>query len=201
MKGGSYMLSLQEAKTMVSESNLEKLKEVVETKPDIDTSHKVNNDIFMTALCQAVADDVIKPRSLNDRIVKLLNSETNTISQTKMTEILRTLNVHQNMKCTVILYDAEMNEIQKWDFKDNVCLIDMFDFVLHYYKITPSDIRQKMTATLKTTIVNNISQLVSKYYKSTPAEIEQMVVSISTIHRLVTMMGGILIAEFIEESA
>lgn len=193
------MLTLEEAKTMVSGQNISRLKAIVETKPDIDTSHKVNNDILMAALCRAVTDDIIKPCSLNDRIVKLLNSETNTISQTKLTEILKILNTNQKMYCEVTLYDAQMNEIQSWDFQEEANFLEMFDFVLHYYKITPADIRQKMTSTLKPTIVNNVSQLVSKYYKSSDTQRQMMTISISTIHRLVTMAGGILMAEFIDE--
>ena len=56
-----------------------------------------------------------------------------------------------------------------------------------------------MTTTLKSTIVNNVSQLVSKFYKSTEEEQNKMIISISTIQRLVNMSGGCLTAEFYED--
>lgn len=194
------MISLQDAKQMIDSNSIAKLHEIVETKPLVDTSHKVNNDILMTALCKAVNEGVIKPHALNERLVKLLNSETNTISQTKLTEILQSLRrVHPSMKCIVTMMDVEMSPLMTWVFEDQVNFLDMFGDVLQYYKITPSDVRRKMVETLKSTIVNNVSQLVSKYYKTNEIERQGMVVSVSTVQRLVNMSGGILVAEFCEE--
>lgn len=194
-------ITLDEAKNMVSRDSISRLHEIVETKPIVDTSHKVHNDIIMASLCKAVAEGVIKPGSLNDRLIKLLNSETNTISQSKLTEILRIIRSNQpNMVCRVTLKESDMRDVMCWTFDTDVCFLEMFDFVLRQYDITPTEIRQKMVATLKPTIVNNVSQLVSKYNKSSDEERQRMVISISTIQRLVNMAGRILVAEFVDET-
>lgn len=193
-------LSLEEAKKMLSQSAIDKLHEVVESKPFIDTSHKVNNDIIMNALCKAVGEGIIKPNAINERLQKLLNSETNTVSQSKLTEILQSIRrVQPTMVCKVRLLDSEFRELNTWVYADSANFLKMFAEVLYYYDITPGDVRKKLTQTLKSTIVNNVSQLVSKYYKSDEIERAGMVVSVSTIQRLVNMSGGILQAEFVEE--
>ena len=51
---------------------------------------------------------------------------------------------------------------------------------------------------LKTTIVNNIAQLVSKYNSLEDTEKRQLQVSITTISRLVNMNGYMMYAEFKE---
>lgn len=198
-------MDIQEAKAMLSPEAMEKLHKVVDIKPIIDFSKKVNNDILMTAFCKAVMDEVIKPSSLNDRLVKLLNSETNTISQTKLKEILDIVGERQpSIRCCIMLDDyngMELIPIRDWIYQkgDDINFTEPFRSVLYYYKITPSDIRKKMTETLKSTIVNNVSQLVSKFYKSSEDEQREMIISISTIQRLVNMSGGCLTAEFYDE--
>lgn len=195
------MMTLEDAKSLMSDDALKKLHDVVEVKPIVDTSHKIHNDILMTALCKAVNEGVIKPSALNERLIKLLNSETITISQSKLTEILQSVQrVQPRMVCVVTMQNLEFHELMSWKFKDSANFISMFGEVLQYYRITPSDIRKKMVDTLKSTIVNNVSQLVSKYYKADEIERQGMVVSISTIQRLVNMAGGMLTAEFKEES-
>jgi hypothetical protein len=137
--------------------------------------------------------------------VKLLNSETNTISQSKLTEILTIIHMKQpNVKCLIRMDDVDKDmdyqTIFIWEYKnEDVNFNKAFEDVLLYFHITPSDIRQKMTSTLKTTIVNNVSQLVSKYYKSSDEDRKKIIISISTIQRLVNMSGGMLIAEFVDE--
>ena len=196
-------MTLEEAKGLITPSAISQLHEVVDVKPVIDFSKKVNNDIIMAALCRGVDDGVIKPSSLNDRLVKLLNSETNTISQSKLQEILGILHVHQpNLYCYIWLEDPDdvcMAKTSEWFFKDEVNFTQMFSEILMHYKITPTDVRKKLTATLKPTIVNNVSQLVSKFYKAKPDERDKMVISISTIWRLSNMSGGMLNAEFIDD--
>ena len=197
-------MTIEEARSMMSQDALNKLHEVVDVKPVIDFSKKVNNDILMTAFCKAVMDDVIKPSSLNERLVKLLNSETNTISQSKLKEILDIVHEHQpNICCCISMDDYDGIDViprYDWVYKDNdVNFVVPFRTVLNFYQITPADIRRKMTETLKSTIVNNVSQLVSKFYKSTEEEQNKMVISISTIQRLVNMSGGSLTAEFYED--
>jgi len=197
------MMTLEEAKGLITPDAISQLHEVVDVKPVIDFSKKVNNDIIMAALCRGVGDGVIKPSSLNDRLVKLLNSETNTISQSKLKEILDILHVHQpNIYCYIWLEDPDdvcMAKTSEWFFKDEVNFTQMFSEILMHYQITPTDVRKKLTATLKPTIVNNVSQLVSKFYKASPDERDKMVISISTIHRLANMSGGMLNAEFIDD--
>jgi len=192
-------MTLQEAKSMMTQASLEKLHDVVEVKPIVDTSHKIHNDILMTALCKAVNEGVIKPQSLNERLIKLLNSETVTISQSKLTEILQSIQrVQPKMICVVTMTDLEFRKTGEWVFVNYANFIPMFGEVLQFYHITPADIRKKMVETLKPTIVNNVSQLVSKYYKANDVERDGMMVSITTIQRLVNMSGGILTAEFKE---
>ena len=194
------MLTLEEAMSMITKENLDNLHDITTVKPDIDFSHKVNNDILMTALCKAVADGVIKPGSMNERLVKLLNSETNTISQTKLSDILESLRVHQpTLVCCVTLYDSDMMPKHEWEFEGDVSFLPMFDWVVQNYDITPTEIRKRMTETLKPTIVNNVSQLVSKWKKSSDEERVKMVISVTTIQRLVNMTGDILLAEFYEK--
>lgn len=194
------VITLEEAKAMMTKENIEHLHDITTVKPDIDFSHKVNNDIIMAALCKAVADGVIKPTSISDRLTKLLNSETNTISQSKLEEILHSIHDFQpNIRCCVTVYDHNMIPKHEWEFSDKVSFLSMFDWVVNNYEITPVDIRKRLTQTLKTTIVNNVSQLVSKWRKSTLEERSKMVISITTIQRLVNMTGDILQAEFYEK--
>lgn len=197
------MMTLEEAKGLITPSAISQLHEVVDVKPVIDFSKKVNNDIIMSALCRGVDCGVIKLSTLNDRLVKLLNSETNTISQSKLKEILDILHIHQpGLYCYIWLEDGSdifAGKQYEWFYKDEVSFVQPFTDILNHYQITPSDIRRKMTETLKPTIVNNVSQLVSKFYKSSDEERDKMVISISTIQRLANMCGGMLNAEFIDD--
>lgn len=196
-------MTLEEAKGLLTADAVKNLHEVVDVKPVIDFSKKVNNDIIMSALCRGVDCGVIKLSTLNDRLVKLLNSETNTISQTKLKEILDIMHIRQpNLYCYMWLDTCDgicMDKQFEWFYKDEVNFVQQFADILNFYQITPSDVRRKMTETLKPTIVNNVSQLVSKFYKLPPEEQRQMVISISTIQRLANMCGGMLNAEFIDD--
>lgn len=192
-------ISLEEAKQMMDENSLSKLKDLVTVKPTINTSHKMNNDILMQALCQAVSNGTIQMTSLDDKMIKLLNSATNSISQTKLTDILRRLNQHQPIKCVVSVLTPDMSTaIQQWEFKDEeVSFNDMFQWVVEEFEITPSVIRAKMVDTLKPTIVNNIAQLVGKYHNI--EDKNDIKVSINTINRLVNMREHLLFARFIPD--
>ncbi len=197
-------MNLEEAKAMISPEAMQKLHDIVDVKPAIDFSKKVNNDLLMAALCKAVDEEVIKPKSMDDRLVKLLNSETNTISQSKLHEILQIIQHGQpNIVCKLSISEfdgLDVFHVYEHEFTPNetVTFNSAFDAVLTAWSITPSDVRRKMTETLKPTIVNNVSQLISKYYKSSQEERDKMVISISTIQRLVNMSGGIITAEFID---
>lgn len=195
-------ISLEDAKALVSKEQISKLKSVVTPKPVINTDTKVNNDIIMAALCNAVEKGVIKMSSLDDRLIKLLNSSTNTLSAVKVGSILTHLRQYQpNMACVITLKTADMSTIvEEWVFTGPVVRFNkMFEFVVDHFQITPSIIRSKMVNMLKTTIVNNVAQLVAKYSNlDSDEERLKVTISISTITRLVNMSNHLLIAEFKE---
>lgn len=195
-------ISIEEAKAMMSGDALSKLKDIVTPQPIVNMNQKVNNDIIMSALCRAVSDDVIHMSSIDDRIIKLLNSPTNTLSAVKVGSILNQVRKSQpNMCCVITLKTSDMNDtINEWTFTGpEVYFNKIFEFVIEYFEITPSMVRNKMTTMLKTTIVNNVAQLVAKYTSLTDEEEKkQLTISINTITRLVNMSDHILLAEFKE---
>ena len=197
-------MSLDEAKNMLTPEAAAKLREVVEPKQTVDASHKVNNDVLMAAFCKAVCTGVIEKTSLNGRLAKLLNSETNTISCDTLAEILDTVRAKQpGISCQIYMTEPlpDLRVIKNWGFTESpISFVEIFAEVLRYWDITPTDVRKKMTQTLKETIVNNVSQTLSRFYKATPEERAKMRISITTIHRLVNMEGGILTAEFVDSA-
>lgn len=197
-------ITVEEALSKVSKESIDKLRELIHPAPVINTCQKMNNDIIMNALCKAVSDNVIKPESLDDKIIKLLNSQTNTISAKKVGEILRTVRKSQDALCCVVTLESGdfMDTINKWVFTGpTVSFNGIFEFVIKHFDISPSVIRVKMTEKYKTTIVNNIAQLVARYTQIEDAEERNKIkISITTISRLVNMSDGILLAEFKEIS-
>ena len=194
-------ITLEEAKNMMNQESIDKLKSMVTTNPVVNMDNKVNNDILMQALCRAVTEDVIHISSLDDKTIKLLNSPTNTLSQTKLGDILQKIRQHQpNIVCVVSLMNQDMSEtLHEWTFTGPITKFNgMFETVVRDFDITPSVIRNKMVNTLKPTIVNNIAQLIAKYENAEVDERENINVSINTITRLVNMEGHLLFAEFKE---
>ena len=195
-------ISIEEAKAMMSDEALSRLKEIVTPQPSINMNQKVNNDIIMSALCRAVNDGVIHMDAVDDHIVKLLNSPTNTLSAVKVGNILTQIRKSQpNMCCVITLKSGDMNEkINEWIFTGpEVYFNKIFEYVIDKFEITPSLVRNKMTAMLKTTIVNNVAQLVAKYNSLTDEEEKKhLTISINTVTRLVNMSDHILLAEFKE---
>jgi hypothetical protein len=195
-------ISLEQAKSLMTKGSLEHLKDVVEPRPTINTSLKMNNDIIMAAFCTAVDSGVIKISSLDDRMVKLLNSPTNTLSAAKLGDMLEHLRKKQpNMACIVYLKKGGPGcpTMKEWVFTDNTATFNpILDYVLSTFDISPTYIRNELTKMLKVTIVNNVAQFVAKYEVATPEEKKELVVSISTITRLVNMVSHILVAEFVE---
>lgn len=192
-------ITLDEAKSMMSQDAIDKLKSVVSTKPTINMESKVNNDILMQALCRAVTDDVIHVTSLSEKIIKLLNSATNTLSQTKLGAILTKIRENQpNIVCVVSLMSVDMSEtLHEWVFTGPVVKFnDIFETVVNEFNITASVVRNKLVNTLKPTIVNNIAQLIAKYENT--EDKDSISVSINTITRLVNMENRLLFAEFKE---
>ncbi len=193
-------ISLEDAKKLVSPEALLRLQKMVRPEPIINMDSKVNNDIIMSALCTAVNKGVIKQQSIDERLVKLLNSSTNTLSAVKLGNILSSIRtVQPNMCCVISLMEPDMSDvIERWVFVGpNVKFNKIFEYVIDRFKITPPMIRTKMTEMLKPTIVNNVAQLVAKYNSlTTDEERDSITISISTVTRLVNMSGYILMAEF-----
>jgi hypothetical protein len=194
-------ISLEEAKSMMTKESLDNLKGFVSNKPIINMGNKMNNDILMQALCRAVSNNVIHLSSLNEKIIKLLNASTNTLSQTKLGDILGYVRKHQpKLVCVISLMDRDMTNIMKeWVFEGPIVKFNnIFEFVVSEFDITPTLVRSKMTEMLKPTIVNNIAQLVAKYDTIDDEEKRKVNISITTIARLVNMMNHLLFAEFKE---
>lgn len=193
-------MTLKEARGLVSKENLEKLNEIVTTHVNINMSNKLNNDIIMSALCKAVSDGVIHSATLDDSVIKLLNSSTNTISPNKLGGILKLIRQQQPKICCVITLKNQdlTEELNKWVFngENGVMFNDILAYVINEFDITPSSVRTMLADTLKNTIVNNMSQFVSKFQSSTDEEKKDMNVSINTINRLVNMTKNNIFAEF-----
>lgn len=206
LKGGIIMISLEEAKQMMTKEKSDKLKRIVtDSAPTINFSNKLHNDIVMAAFCDAVENDVIHVSDLDDKLIKLLNSNTNTISFPKLVSILDTIHAtNPRIICYIRLQSpapAFPEKINDWviDGKNGISFHDIFDYVIKKFEITPRDIRINMTKTLKPTVVNNVAQLVAKYVSSNKEEQSEMVISIKTISRLVNMVGKQITAEFRKE--
>ena len=200
------MISLDEAKELLTKEKSEKLRQVVtNSTPVINLSNKLHNDIVMAALCDAVENDVIHVADMDEKMIKLPNSNTNTLSYPKLINILHTVhNSNPKIVCHIKLLEPDPyipKTINEWiiDGNNGVSFHDIFEYVVKKFEITPHDIRVKMTETLKSTVVNNVAQLVSRYITSDEEERKKMVISIKTICRLVNMIGKQITAEFVKE--
>lgn len=195
-------MTVEEAKQMISQDNVDRLKNVVAPKPEVNISSKANADIIMAALCTAVLNGSIKEAALDDTIIKLLNSSTSTLSAVKVGKILSILRETQpNMCCVITLKTNDSrNVIKEWVFTGpQVYFNRIFEFVVREFEITPAIIRSKLGEMFKMTIVNNVAQLLGKYETlKTDEERKAIPISISTITRLVNMSHHLLIAEFVE---
>lgn len=190
-------ITLEEAKAMMTPEAMENLRQIVISHPNINTERKANCDILMQALCRAVNQEAIFPESLDDRLVKLLNAKTNTLSPSKLGEILEQIRKTQPKMCCVVRVAEPVNNemLNKWVFTGpKVSLAGMFGDVIKLFKITPTLVRSKMTETLKPTIVNNIAQCVAKYQNGDADNN----ISITTISRLVHMCNHMIYADFEE---
>lgn len=200
----SNSISLEDAKALMSSESINKLKEIVYAKPVVDLKLKANCDILMSALCTATTNGVIRYNSLDETIIKILNASTSTLSERKLMSSLHQIQESQPyIKCIITLKSGGLHPdvMNEWiiDGSDEgIRLINIFDYVVNKFEITPQIVRQKMGEMLKTTIVNNIAQLVSKYISSNDEERKEIQVSITTISRLVNMSGCTLYAEFKE---
>jgi hypothetical protein len=192
-------MTLEEARALMAPSAIQHLKDMVSENIIIDTSKKCACDIIMAAFCKAIETDVIHKTSLNDQFVTMLNSSTNTMSQSKLGELLKTVQVKQpNIACVITLFTPDMSDvIEEWVYKTaNPTFNRLYEFVIDYFKITPEMIRKDMSKVLKQTISNNVAQFTLKYNQT--ADHDSLVVSITTITRLVNMVGHIITCEFRE---
>lgn len=196
------MYSMEEAKSLITKENVDKLKNVVSPKPVICINNKANADIIMSALCAGVLNGVIKEASLDETIIKLLNSSTSTLSAVKVGRILKTIRETQpRMTCVISLKKPDTFDVVKeWVFTGpEVYFNRIFEYVVKSFDITPAKIRTQMGEMFKMTIVNNVAQLLGKYETlETEEEKKQIAISISTITRLVNMSHHLLFAEFVE---
>lgn len=189
-------MTVEEAVNLMSDEAYEKLKEVVTVKPNIDISKKSANDILMGALCKAVLEDVIHVESLDEKIIKLLNSPTNTLSQSKLKYVLKTVHETQpKIKCIITIMTSDMKDTLfevEYHQPDAIDFMEILKWLIDKFEITPTKVRSQMDA-LKPTIVNNIAQLVSRVLNG---NLEGVTVSISTITRLVNCNDHLIYAKF-----
>lgn len=189
-------MTLEEAKARMSQESLDHLVDITTNATEIDVSKKSCNDILMQALCNAVTGKVINTSYLDEKTVKMLNSPTNTLAEDKLMNCLGHVRQHQpNLHCDIIIRNPKLEIVRTWTFPGS-SFIQIFDEVIKMFNITPHSVRQKMTVTLKSSIVNNIAQLVAKY--DTLENKNDMKVSIQTIFRLVVMEQHTMTAEFKE---
>lgn len=190
-------MTLEEAKNLMTQEAKDKLHELISKPDEIDVSKKVGNDIVMTAFCQAVMTGVIQPKSISTKMMKLLNSDTNTMSDLKLNEILETIHKNQpDIVCSIYLKDNRNVDIVVWNMYGDSSFNPILEYIIDRLEITPQIVRSKLSSTLKTTIVNNMSQLVSKFNSLTDEEKKEFRVSIMSITRLVNMMDHIIVAKF-----
>lgn len=192
-------MTIEEAKKLMTDETRGKLHELISKPDEIDISKKVGNDIVMGAFCKAVLTGIIQQRSISNKMVKLLNSDTNTMSDLKLNEILETVHKNQpDITCCISLRNNKNEDLVLWNLYKDISFSPILDYVITHLQITPQIVRNKLSSTLKTTIVNNMSQLVSKYSSLTEEEKHEFRVSIMSITRLVNMMDHIIVAEFVD---
>lgn len=193
-------MTVEEAKQLMTPESLDKLRKMVSKPLEIDFSRKVNCDLVMGALCKAVQTGVIQQKSLNEKLIKLLNSDTSTISDSTLSYILDVVHKHQpTLALEITLYEANMDQIAKWTMFRNTRFNVIFDFILTRFEITPQMVRAQLIDTYRPTIVNNLGQLVSRFQAMSADEKFKQTISISTIQRLVTMSKRIIMADFVVE--
>lgn len=191
-----YIMTVEEAVNLMDDDAYAKLKEVVTVKPNIDVSKKSANDILMGALCKAVLENVIHVESLDEKIIKLLNSPTNTLSQSKLKYVLNIVHETQhNIKCIITIMTPDMKDTLfevEYHTPESIDFMVILKWLVNKFDITPTKVRSQMNA-LKPTIVNNIAQLVSRVLND---NLDGVTVSISTITRLVNCNDHLIYAKF-----
>lgn len=191
----------EEALSRMTPDKYEQLHKLVTPKPVVNTDIKANSDILMTALCTAVSSGLIKLTSLDDRTIKLLNSETSTLSPSKLCEILKSVRQHQPyISCVITLNTGgpDNETVCYWVFNEGtVHFHGIFEFIIERFNITPQMIRSEMVKNFKPSTVNNIAQYVAGYDKNDESKYSKPI-SITTITRLANMVNHVMLAEFKE---
>jgi hypothetical protein len=193
--------SIEDAKKLMTPEAMNNLRHTISTEEKIDMSKKVNGDPIMVAFCKAVNEDIIKITSLSETMIKMLNSSTNTMSQSKLGEMLEHARQYQpGLICRIKLMDGtQIQTINQWTFTgiEDCKFNDMFEYLVQQFEITPTMVRDRMSKLLKPTIANNIGQFIAKYETSTHKD--ELVVSITTIARLANIVNHVIKVEFKEE--
>ena len=184
-------MTLQEAKNLLTQENLEHLREVI--CPFEVNINKKDCDVVMSALCTAIQSNIIKIPSLDENAVALLNSDTSTLTAMKLLSILKTVNQHQDICCVIT---CEYHGIRKTFVfthnNDTLSYNGIYHWVLETCDVTSKGIRQHMEGRYKPSVINNIAQILPKVEKN-PNEI----VSIKNISRILTAFGGTIKCSFI----
>lgn len=195
-------MNIEEAKALIDNEAIKNLKRTISTEEKIDTT-KLNGDAVMTALCEAINNGIIKPSSLSSTTIKMINSSTQTVSQSKLGEILDNARKMQpKLKCVISVHKADSTlPIETWEFTSSkdTKFNSIFEFVITEFNITPTLVREQLSKLLKPTIANNIGQFVAKYQQADKAHRSEMIVSITTISRLSNMVGYCIKCVFVDE--
>lgn len=195
-------MNIEEAKALIDNEAIKNLKRTISTEEKIDTT-KLNGDAVMTALCEAINNGIIKPSSLSSTTIKMINSSTQTVSQSKLGEILDNARKMQpKLKCVISVHKADSTlPIETWEFTSSkdTKFNSIFEFVITEFNITPTFVREQLSKLLKPTIANNIGQFVAKYQQADEAHRSEMIVSITTISRLSNMVGYCIKCVFVDE--
>lgn len=192
-------MTLEESKALMTPAAIEALRKTVTIQPEVNITNKANMDILMHALCNAYNQNIFRSEVYNDKLIKLLNSETSTLSQSKLGELLQDIRkIQPNMVCKITIYTARDELVKEWIFTgeepvDFNCIVT---FILEYFKITPIMVRNNLINVLQKTIVNNLAQLVSKYVNN--EDISNLKMSMMNISRLVNMSKHLIYAKFEE---
>ena len=178
-------MTLEEAKAKMTPEALEHLNEVV-CPWDINIDKK-DCDIVMSALCSAVTNNVIKKTSLDENAVQILNSDTSTLTAPKLHDILNTIHNHQDIICLIFLKYKDKKVV--FNIGESINTYNtIFDWVVETCGVTSVGIRKNMMGRYKSSVINNIAQLVPKH-RVNPNE----PISIKNVTRIFTSYGGTII--------
>lgn len=178
-------MTIEEAKALMTPEALEHLNEVV--CPWEINIEKKDCDIVMSALCKAVTENVVKKTSLDENAVQILNSDTSTLTALKLTDILNTIRKHQDIGCFIFLKYKDEKVVFNIGQSNITTYNTIFDWIIKTCELTSVGIRTKMDGKYKSSVINNVAQLLPKH-RNNPDE----PISIKNITRIFTSYGGII---------